>query len=159
MTNNDKDAAAPRRHWMGVLAAAVPEALERAWESLGERPDYSLLREPQTGLVLVRARMGGDGARFNLGEMTMTRCAVTVGDGSGGEAVMGLGYVAGRQARKAELAAVFDALLQDPARRRELMERVIAPLAAAQRARRAARAASAEPTRVEFFTMVRGEDA
>ncbi|MGH6917033.1 MAG: phosphonate C-P lyase system protein PhnG, partial [Geminicoccaceae bacterium] len=51
----------------------------------------------------------------------------------------------------------FDALLQAPDRRAALLERVVAPLAAAQAEARAAQARKAAATRVEFFTMVRGD--
>jgi alpha-D-ribose 1-methylphosphonate 5-triphosphate synthase subunit PhnG len=66
--------------------------------------------------------------------------------------------VGGGDLRHAELAAVFDALLQDQARTVALAESVIAPLARAQADRRRAAAARAAASRVEFFTMVRGED-
>jgi alpha-D-ribose 1-methylphosphonate 5-triphosphate synthase subunit PhnG len=153
MIQTDTETAG-RRRWMGLLARSAPAALERAWEGLAPRPGYEVLRPAQTGLALVRARMGGDGAPFNLGEMTMTRCAVRTPGGA-----LGLGYVAGRDARKAELAAVFDALLQDPALRPGLLETLVEPLAAAENERRARVARITEPTRVEFFTLVRGEDA
>jgi len=163
MTDTDSQTAL-RRQWMGLLARSAPGALERAWQGLAARPGYEVLRAPQAGLALVRARAGGDGAPFNLGEMTMTRCAVRLAgpapDGAdAADSLLGLGYVAGRDARKAELAAVFDALLQDPARQAALLEAVIAPLAAAEAARRAQAARATAPTRVEFFTLVRGEDA
>ena len=154
-----------RRRWMGLLARSAPGALERAWQSLAPRPGYEVLRAPQAGLALVRARMGGDGAPFNLGEVTMTRCAVRLAGDAGGGAdsdaggILGLGYVAGRDTRKAELAAVFDALLQDSTRQAALLEAVVAPLAAAEADRRAQAARATAPTRVEFFTLVRGEDA
>lgn len=141
-----------RRRWMAVLAKATPEALEDAWRRLPERPDYTVLRAPEVGSALVRARAGGTGARFNLGEMTITRCAVTIG------AHTGFGNVAGRDRRHAELAAVFDALLQAPAHRDHLERTVIAPLEAAQQAAREDRSRKAASTRVDFFTMVRGED-
>jgi alpha-D-ribose 1-methylphosphonate 5-triphosphate synthase subunit PhnG len=170
MTQSDPDSETTRRRrWMGLLARSAPGALERAWLGLASRPGYTVLRPAQTGLALVRARMGGDGAPFNLGEMTMTRCAVRLAgpaqegspDSAGGDAggILGLGYVAGRDARKAELAAVFDALLQHPALGPGLLEAVVAPLAAAEADRRARAARATAPTRVEFFTLVRGEDA
>jgi alpha-D-ribose 1-methylphosphonate 5-triphosphate synthase subunit PhnG len=138
---------------MSTLAQALPEELESAWTSLPSPPDYRLLRRPEVGLVMVRARAGGAGRRFNLGEMTVTRCAVTLASGAIGHA-----YVSGRRPRHAEMAAVLDALLQDPGRRADLEATVIAPLAEAAAARRRAAAARSAPTRVEFFTLVRGED-
>jgi alpha-D-ribose 1-methylphosphonate 5-triphosphate synthase subunit PhnG len=142
-----------RRRWMTVLAQASPDELERRWRETPTQPAHRLLRPPETGLVMVRGRAGGTGMRFNVGEMTVTRCAVEV-DG----VAVGVGYVRGRNRRHAELAAVLDALLQDPARHDELERVVVAPLADAQAARRRAAAERVAPSKVEFFTMVRGDD-
>jgi alpha-D-ribose 1-methylphosphonate 5-triphosphate synthase subunit PhnG len=141
-----------RRAWMSVLALATTAELETAWAEVREPPEHRWLRAPEIGLAMLRARAGGTGARFNVGEMTVTRCSVALADGSVGHA-----YVGGRRRRHAELAALFDALLQDPARRAELQARVVAPLDAAQQRRRSATVARSAPTRVEFFTMVRGD--
>ena len=144
---------AARRRWMSVLAQATGAEIERAWQTLPERPEYHVVRRPEVGLVMVRGRAGGSGVPFNLGEMTVTRCAVDLPSGTAGH-----GYVAGRNARHAELAAVFDALLQDPLLTTRLEEAVIAPLEAGQRERRRQMTARSAPTRVEFFTLVRGDD-
>ncbi len=138
---------AERRHWMGVLARASAEEIGARMQDM-DRPQHTRLRGPETGLVMVRGRAGGDGAPFNLGEMTVTRCAVRLPDGRVGHA-----YVAGRDARQAELAALLDAMLQDEARRPALQRAVIAPLAAAQAERRQREARRAAATRVQFFTM------
>lgn len=137
---------------MSALAQAEPPAVEAAWAALSEKPSYRLLRAPETGLVMVQGRAGGTGAPFNLGEMTVTRCSVELPDGTVGHA-----YVAGRDARHAETAAVLDALLQDPGARTTLEQTVVEPLLAAREARSRAARARAAATRVEFFTMVRGE--
>jgi len=142
-----------RRRWMSVLAQARPEELELAWAALPDKPVFRVVRRPETGLVMVRARAGGSGARFNLGEMTVTRCSIELPSGATGHA-----YVGGRSARHAELAAVFDGLLQDPASRPALEVRLVAPLEADQRERRITVQAHSAPTRVEFFTLVRGEE-
>jgi len=135
---------------MGVLARALPGELETLWRLTEPKPVYSWLRAPETGMTLVRGRIGGGGRAFNLGEMTLIRCAVALEGGA-----VGVAYVQGRDARHAELAAVFDALLQDHGRRREILGGVIAPLARAQRQRRRDARWLAEPTRVEFFTVQR----
>jgi len=96
----------------------------------------------------VRGCAGGGGAPFNLGEMTVTRCTVRTESG-----LIGHAYVAGREPRQAELAAVVDALMQDPERTRVLETRIIAPLEASQAAHRAERAGKAAATRVQFFAM------
>ncbi|MFN4089305.1 MAG: phosphonate C-P lyase system protein PhnG [Alphaproteobacteria bacterium] len=148
----EEEPSAPRRRWMAILAKARPAEVEGAYAALSAPPAYTFLRRPEAGMVMVRGRAGGTGARFNIGEMTVTRCAVQVDGGA-----IGYAYVAGRDHRHAELAAVFDALLQDEARRPALLSDVVAPLAAAHAARRAAASAKAAATRVEFFTLVRGE--
>jgi alpha-D-ribose 1-methylphosphonate 5-triphosphate synthase subunit PhnG len=137
-----------RRRWMAVLARAGAEAIRERLAEVPPLPAHQRLRGPETGLVMTRGRQGGDGAPFNLGEMTVTRCSVRLADGTVGHA-----YVAGRDAAQAELAALLDAALQDPARREALLTAVVEPLAEAQAARRATIAAKAAATRVDFFTM------
>ncbi len=137
---------------MGVLARAPRDELERLWSAHGAVCEFAPLRPTETGLVMVRGRAGGTGQRFNVGEMTVTRAAV---QGTGGR--VGHAYVRGRDKRHADLAARFDALLQEPERREHLLAEVIAPLAAREKERRARLAAKAAATRVEFFTMVRGD--
>jgi alpha-D-ribose 1-methylphosphonate 5-triphosphate synthase subunit PhnG len=140
-----------RASWMGVLARA-PTALLAAWVAREPRWRYRMLRAPEPGLVMVRARAGGSGGKFNLGEMTVTRCVLRLEEGGG---AVGVSYIQGRSARKAEIAALADALLQVPAESARVEEGLIAPLrqrleAEATRARRKAQA-----TRVEFFTLAR----
>jgi alpha-D-ribose 1-methylphosphonate 5-triphosphate synthase subunit PhnG len=137
-----------RRHWMSVLARAAADRLESCLAANGGVPAYQRLRGPESGLVMVRGRAGGGGAKFNLGEMTVTRCTVRTEAGQVGHA-----YVAGRDTRQAELAAVLDALLQDPARGDALREGVVAKLAAEQAASRAEVARKAAATKVQFFAM------
>jgi alpha-D-ribose 1-methylphosphonate 5-triphosphate synthase subunit PhnG len=141
-----------RQHWMKILALAPPRALEEAWAKIAPRPGYRVLRGPEVGLVMLRGRAGGIGAEFNLGEMTLTRCAVQLGDGP-----MGFAYIAGRVPRKAELAAVFDALLHEGKQREVLMKELIRPLAADREKALVEERDRLAATRVEFFTMVRGE--
>ncbi|GAA5785535.1 phosphonate C-P lyase system protein PhnG [Chitiniphilus shinanonensis] len=142
---------AQRRHWLGVLAQASPVELE---QHLARRalPALHWLRRPETGLMMVRGRAGGTGAQFNLGEVSVTRCAVQDDAGR-----LGVGYVRGRVVRHAELVALFDLLLQDDIQRADLLPALIEPLAARQRAARATAGAQAAATRVEFFTLARGD--
>jgi len=141
-----------RRRWMSVLALASLDELESRWREVAA-PPHRMLRRPETGLVMVRGRAGGTGVRFNVGEVTVTRCAVELEGGA-----VGVAYVRGRDQRHAELAALLDALLQDQERRPGLEQAVVEPLAAAQAARRRAAAERVAPSRVEFFTMVRGDE-
>ena len=141
-----------RRRWMGTLAKARPDRLDELWQTLAEKPDYRCLKGPEIGLAMVRGRTGGTGAPFNMGEMSVTRCVVQIVDGQ-----LGYACVAGRRERHAELAAVFDALLQNGDRRAALKETIISPLDREWLSRRAKSSAKAASTKVEFFTMVRGD--
>jgi len=138
-----------RREWMAVLAKAPHTRLAALMPDL---PAHDTLRAPEVGAVMVRGRTGGTGAPFNLGEMTVTRCSVRLGCGAVGHA-----WVQGRDKDHARRAAVADALMQTAAAD-DLRAAVLAPLMAEAGAARAERAAKAAATRVEFFTLVRGED-
>jgi alpha-D-ribose 1-methylphosphonate 5-triphosphate synthase subunit PhnG len=144
---------AARQRWMGILARSSAADLDQALAAAGPRPEFIFLRRPETGLAMVRGRMDAAGRRFNLGEMTLTRCAVRTADGR-----TGFAFVAGRDARQAELAALLDAMLQDPARQADLLAAAVAPLVAAQEARRREARSRTRATKVDFFTLVRGED-
>lgn len=145
-----KTETAARQRWMGTLAKSDETALEAIWLTFDEKPTYQFLRKSETGLAMVEGRAGGTGARFNVGEMAVTRCAVTLTDGT-----LGISYVASRSHRHAELAAVLDALLQrEPTG--DLNDRVAA-LAAEQSTARQQVVQKAMATKVDFFTMVRGD--
>ena len=135
---------------MSLLAKSASDRLAALFPDL---PDHVLLRAPEVGAVMVRGRAGATGAPFNLGEMSVTRCSVRLDCGTVGHA-----WVQGRDKAHARRAALIDALMQTDLAP-DLSARVLAPLQAEAQARRAARAAKAAGTRVEFFTMVRGEDA
>ncbi|MCA3555353.1 phosphonate C-P lyase system protein PhnG [Aestuariivirga sp.] len=139
-----------RAAWMRILALSAWGDLEACAKDYTDTA-HDVLRPPETGLVMLRGRMGASGAAFNLGEATVTRCAVRLGDGTEGHA-----YVMGRSAAHAKLAAICDALLQRDAQR--LSETIIAPLAAKLDAEQAEASTKAAATKVDFFTMVRGDD-
>jgi len=141
-----------RKGWMSLLAKAPAERLAELFEAAGTRPDFAWLRPPEAGGVMLRGRMGGTGAPFNLGEMTVTRCALKLGSGEVGHA-----YVQGRDKAHAERAALIDALMQTD-RAGEMSRTVLDPLADEAARMRRARSAKAAATKVDFFTMVRGED-
>jgi alpha-D-ribose 1-methylphosphonate 5-triphosphate synthase subunit PhnG len=141
-----------RKDWMRILALSERKDIEAACRGLAPLPHYRLVRGPEMGMVMVQGRTGGVGAPFNLGEATVTRCTLQVGHGAAGTA-----YVLGRDRRHAELAALLDALLQDPARQPEVMATVVLPLASTLREREVDQTHKTAATRVEFFTMVRGE--
>ena len=141
-----------RQGWMSLLAKASPARLEQLANGVADWPAFDWLRTPEVGGVMVRGRMGGTGAPFNLGEMTVTRCALRIASGE-----VGHGYVQGRDKAHAERAALIDALMQT-GRAGELSTCVLEPLAAEAKAHGTARAKKAGATKVDFFTMVRGED-
>ncbi|TGD67214.1 phosphonate C-P lyase system protein PhnG [Tabrizicola sp. WMC-M-20] len=139
-----------RRGWMSALAKADPARLAAL---MPELPALEPLRPPEIGAVMVRGRVGATGAPFNLGEMTVTRCSVRLADGT-----VGHGYVQGRDQAHAMRAAALDALMQtDQAER--LQTTVLTVLVAEADVARVQRAEKAAATKVDFFTMVRGEDA
>jgi len=138
-----------RKDWMAVLAKAAPARLAVLMPDL---PPHTILRSPEIGAVMVRGRVSATGAPFNLGEMTVTRCSVRLEDGAVGHA-----WVQGRDKAHARRAAVVDALMQTGAAA-VMLAQIIAPLAAEATASRDQRAAKAAATKVDFFTMVRGED-
>lgn len=141
----------PRQHWMGVLARAQLNELQPHEAALKDA-EYQLIRAPEIGMTLVRGCMGGDGAAFNVGEMSVTRCVVRLADGR-----TGYSYLAGRDKAHAELAALADAHLQGTQPSLWLSD-LITALAAAQAKRRAQKEADTAATKVEFFTLVRGEN-
>ena len=142
----------PRQAWISLLAKCPPEALAARYEDLNDKPAFTWLRAPEIGAVMVRGRTGGTGAAFNLGEMTITRCSLKLDSGEVGHA-----YVQGRNRDKAEQAAVIDALMQT-VRQDDVRALVLDPIAAEMAGAKQGRAAKAAATRVDFFTMVRGED-
>ena len=144
---------AARRRALGLLARAtqreLAEPLAARWPGHGARD----LKPVETGLVMLRGRAGGDGAPFNLGEATVTRAVVELPDGS-----RGYGHTLGRDGERARLIAIIDALWQDPERRGAIEASALRPIAARLAAERARVAAETAATKVDFFTLVRGED-
>jgi alpha-D-ribose 1-methylphosphonate 5-triphosphate synthase subunit PhnG len=137
-----------RKAWMSLLAKAAPARLAAL---LPDMPEAAMLRPPEVGSVMVRGRVGATGAPFNLGEMTVTRCALRL------QGAVGHAWVQGRDKDHALRAAAIDALMQTP-QADDIRARILEPLAAEATAARDTRAAKAAATKVEFFTMVRGED-
>jgi alpha-D-ribose 1-methylphosphonate 5-triphosphate synthase subunit PhnG len=144
---------AARRGAMAVLAQAHAEEIEQALRAVMHPIDYVELRTPETGLVMLRGRIGGDGAAFNLGEATVTRAAVQIASGE-----VGIAYILGRDQRKARLNAICDALWQSKRYRDAVEQRVLAPIRTRVDAERDRQRAKTAATRVDFFTLVRGED-
>jgi alpha-D-ribose 1-methylphosphonate 5-triphosphate synthase subunit PhnG len=144
-----QDPNLPRKSWMALLAKAEPQRLALLMPDL---PEHDVLRPPEIGAVMLRGRIGGTGAAFNLGEMTVTRASVRLAEGPVGHA-----WVQGRDKGHALRAAVIDALMQTDAAE-GLRQEVLDVLAAEAARTKADRAEKAAATKVDFFTMVRGED-
>jgi len=159
MNPSSSEIAPERRRWLAELARAPRATLESALVEVcgtGGLPAFDWLRAPQTGLAMVRGRIGGTGDPFNAGETTVTRAVLRLKspDGAG---TVGIAYQLGRDKRRAELAALADAMLQTPHWRQSLHLQLIEPLARSRNDARRERAVSTASTRVDFYTMVRGE--
>ena len=147
------DNAVARQRRLSVLAKAPGKDLLALWKQTGLDPEVELLRGPESGLVALRGRIGGGGQPFHAGEMSATRVTVRIGSGQVGHAMIG-----GRDARKAQLVAVIDALAQDPDHAGMIERDIVAPLERLADAADAKLREETAATRVNFFTMVRGED-
>jgi alpha-D-ribose 1-methylphosphonate 5-triphosphate synthase subunit PhnG len=140
-----------RKAAMAVLAHSEASEIARHLEAIA-LPICENLRQPENGLVMVRGRIGGDGAPFNLGEATVSRAAVRLASGE-----VGFGYTLGRDQDKARMIALCDALIQTSDHADAVEAQVLEPLRARMMSERSRRAAETAATRVDFYTMVRGE--
>jgi alpha-D-ribose 1-methylphosphonate 5-triphosphate synthase subunit PhnG len=148
----DVDLQSMRREAMAVLTTSNAAQIARQLDLVGPIPQSEELRPSESGLVMVRGRIGGDGAPFNLGEATVTRAAVKLQTGE-----TGFSYVLGRDAAKARLIALCDALMQSAIYRSLVERHVLAPIRTRVNAAREHKQRQVAATRVEFFTLVRGE--
>ena len=145
---------ATRQHWMSVLAHCDPASLETKMVALNITAQYEVIRAAETGLVQLQGRMGATGERFFAGDATLTRAAVRLNNGT-----LGYSWILGRDKPHAERCALLDALLQQPSHYQTLIETLITPLEADRTSRIAARQAEINASRVDFFTLVRGDNA
>ena len=143
-----------RRTALGILARSPAPLLAERFARLDGAPAFTWLRPPETGTVMLRGRIGGTGALFNVGEATLTRCTLRTDDGR-----IGVGTVLGRDAAQAEQIALCDAMLQSPATAAQVLADVVGILLEAEHRQHATQAAATAASRVDFFTLVRGEDA
>lgn len=141
-----------RKKWIGLLGCADPKDLEAARDDLTEGLDIRYVVKPETGMIMVQAKSDGSNARFNLGEVTVSRCVLDVKNKYTGTA-----WIMGSDLRHAELAALFDGLLQDPDYHDLLASTLMKDLKKKQAAKNRQLAEDASDTRVEFFTLKRGE--
>ena len=137
---------------MSMLAKAPRGSVRRNLNSIVSLPEFSWIRSPEVGTAMVRGKVSGTGSAFNLGEMTVTRCVLKLASGE-----LGYAYIQGRSSDCAEAAAMVDALMQTEYAS-TVKSLVLNPLQTEMQQHKAERAAKAAATKVDFFTMARGED-
>ena len=152
-TNSD---ANRRKEWMEFLCIADPTDLESVKNNLDASHDipldYTYIVKPETGLIMVQAKADGSRTRFNLGETTVSRCILKIK-----EQYTGASWIIGSDLQHAKNAALFDALLQDPEYNEKLTELLFRKLEKKQNAKNIKLKQDIEKTKVEFFTLKRGE--
>lgn len=146
-------ATARRQTLMRICAAATMAELEQALADCAPLPEVRDIRPPEVGLVMMRGRIGGTGAPFNAGEASVTRAVVQLASGE-----TGFSYLLGRQLEKARLAAIVDAVGQHTPGFERMQRALVEPVLERTGQERKERACQREATKVDFFTMVRGED-
>ena len=153
MNNEAANIHAGRKRVAALLARATVQELETVWNRQDASPQMENVRGPETGLVMVKGRIGGGGAPFNLGETTVTRATVKLASGTVGHA-----HVLGTGRKKAWYAAVFDALWQESPTRDFIETELLSPVEKRLSEEKERKTRETAATRVDFFTMVRGED-
>ena len=139
-----------RQQWLSILTQQKEEI--NHYEPSLKAKKYDVVRAPEVGMAMVKGKTAGEGQVFNLGEVTVTRCVVRIEDGT-----MGFGYVVGRNQNQALLIALADAYLQSD--ERAVWEKsLLVPLNDSLQKRLKAQENKVQTTKVDFFTMVRGED-
>lgn len=151
--NTVNDQLGNRQHWMSTMAKSCSQLLHALSDNLIDESQFETIRAPEIGLTQVRARMGGTGSPFNLGDMTITRCVVRSTAGH-----YGYSYIAGRDKAHALRAAQLDAVLQTDSNSTLINEQVVRPLENQLQHLQQQKTAETSATKVNFFTLVRGED-
>ena len=134
-----------------MLATSNQSDLLNLWEQKKIRVNYIWLRTPEIGSIMAQGRMGVTGDKFNIGEVTITRCSLKLNCGT-----IGHSYVQGRSKKKAEISALCDALMQTKMSK-EINKNIIIPLEKIKKDNKRKILSKAEATKVDFFTLVRGE--
>ena len=140
-----------RKFWMSLLATSNQSDLLNLWEQKKIRVNYIWLRTPEIGSIMAQGRMGVTGDKFNIGEVTITRCSLKLNCGT-----IGHSYVQGRSKKKAEISALCDALMQTKMSK-DINKNIIIPLGKIKKDNKDKILSKAEATKVDFFTLVRGE--
>jgi len=150
---SDTHTLAEQRRVMGTLSHADGQQLNAVLAKLHDIPEWHFVRKPETGLVMIRGRIAAQGGPFNLGEATVTRAVVSLASGE-----TGFSYALGRDVVKAEKSALIHALWQHTDYTQTIEHDVLAPLAQTQEQAIAETHAQTAPTKVDFFTLMRGDD-
>ena len=149
-----------RQSWLSLMAVSEDAGLAEAWEKCEAEgmlsAPYSFLRRPEVGLTMVRGRVGGTGAPFNMGEMTVVRCVVSTADQQTGDVISGFACIAGRDKKRAERVARLDALFQDRKYGLKARAAVLERLQLMRQEKRQVSTSKTAATKVDFFTMERG---
>lgn len=152
--NTSEQAKINRAWWIGVLAHAEASDIAAISTVIDVDPSsFHVVKPAETGTVMLEGRAGGGGQRFNLGEATVTRCVVRLTNGT-----IGVAYALGRDHAKAIYSALIDANLQSADQSTRDMILVQLNLLDQKRsAVRELKSKKASATKVNFFTLVRGE--
>ena len=146
------DKKSQRQQNLSVLAKASLATMLEYWQQINVDATFEFLKKPEVGMAMVRAQAGAGCENFNMGEMTMTRCVIRLDSDE-----IGYGFVAGRSKKKSELIAVIDACWQKDSLQKIIEEKIIEPLYALQVNRAQKTSENTKTSKVNFFTMVRGE--
>ena len=143
-----------RKQALDILARTPVDILSQTYGLLGgDMPPAVPVRGPEIGTVMVRGKVGGGGGAFNLGEASVTRATVKLATGEVGHSI-----ILGRDQHKAHIVAHLDALRQRPDWVARIDADIVRPALAFMEAEKLRRAEETEATKVDFFTVARGED-
>lgn len=150
--SSDSKYSVARQQLLSLLAKSRLDEIQAHWNKLSIQSDYRFLKKPEVGMVMVRAQADEVGQQFNMGEMTMTRCVIQLESEE-----LGFGHCAGRDKAKAEQIAVIDACFQQQGYQALIHEQLVMPLETLLAEQRRQQAQKVTASKVNFFTMVRGE--
>jgi alpha-D-ribose 1-methylphosphonate 5-triphosphate synthase subunit PhnG len=151
MGTSSSDTNAVRAQYMRLFALSDWSTLRAATANFADET-HQVIRAPEVGMLMLRGRMGATGAAFNQGEATVTRCTVKLADGTEGHS-----YILGRNLEHAHRAALCDAFFQKMGAGDPRCAQILVELETFIAERRQNRASKAAATKVDFFTMVRGD--
>ena len=150
---NNSDTVAERQRRMSILARASYQDVLTLWNKNPIELEYSIIREPEIGMVQIRGKMGNVGDKFNVGDATMTRASVLLETGEIGHC-----YMLGRNVKQALLASRIDAVMQIEKYKDMLNIQIINPLENIYKTTKQKQKKEAQTSKVDFFTLERGEE-